>query len=349
MNPSSQRRESESLYADCTTPSAGSASTLDATALTEPVEPRLVSVVAGCFNEEGNVRELYERVKAQFDGRLRRYRFELILIDNASTDGTVSEVKALAASDPRVKLIVNTRNFGHVRSSYHAILQANGDAVVAMASDLQDPPELLPDFISRWEKGFRIVLGQKVDTQESWVFARIRTVYYDLSRRWSDVELVEHATGFGLYDRCVIEDIRRIADPYPYFRGLVCELGYERALVPFRQPLRRRGITKNNFYTLWDLAMLGLTSHSKVPLRLATFGGLAVALCSLLAALGYLMYKLLFWDSFQVGTAPMVIGMFFIGAVQLVFVGVLGEYIGAIHTQVLRRPPVIEKERVNFD
>lgn len=322
---------------------------LEAEAITEAVEPRLLSVVAGCFNEEGNVRELYEQVKAQFEGPLRRYRFELILIDNASTDRTVPEIKALAALDPRVKLIVNTRNFGHVRSAYHAILQASGDAVVAMASDLQEPPELLPGFVERWEQGFRIVLGQKVATQESWVFSRIRSAYYDLSKRWSDVDLVEHATGFGLYDRCVIEDIRRIGDPYPYFRGLICELGYERALVPFRQPLRRRGFTKNNFYTLWDLAMLGLTSHSKVPLRLATFGGLAVALLSLLVAFGYLLYKLLFWDSFQLGTAPLVIGMFFIGAVQLVFVGVLGEYIGAIHTQVLRRPPVIEKERVNFD
>jgi glycosyltransferase involved in cell wall biosynthesis len=308
-----------------------------------------LSVVTGCYNEEGNALELYERICKTFVTDLPGHTFELIVIDNASTDRTEEILKGIAARDKRVKVIVNNRNFGPVRSGCHAFLQARGDAVIAIVSDLQEPPELIPQFVQKWEEGYKIVLGQKANSQESPLFFLVRKVYYNVVNRLSDIELVKNATGFGLYDRCVVEDIRRIDDPYPYFRGLICDLGYERALVPFTQPTRRRGITKNNFYTLWDLAMLGITNHSKVPLRLATFAGLGVSALSFLTAFGYLIYKLLYWDSFQVGTAPLVIGMFFIGAVQLVFIGLLGEYIGSIHTQVLRRPLVIEKERINFE
>lgn len=309
----------------------------------------IVSVVTGCFNEEGNVTELYDRVCRAFADKLPRYEFEMIYIDNASTDQTVDVLRGLAKKDKRVKVIVNNRNFGAVRSGYHAFLQATGDAVVGIASDLQDPPEMIPQFVEKWEEGYKIVLAQKTNSEESPLFFLVRKMYYNTINRLSDIELVKNATGFGLYDRRVVEDIRRINDPYPYFRGLICDLGYERALIPFTQPTRKRGITSNNFYSLWDMAMLGITNHSKVPLRLATFGGLGVAATSFLIALGYLLYKLLYWDSFQVGLAPLVFGMFFIGAVQLVFVGLLGEYIGAIYTQILRRPPVIEKERINFD
>jgi glycosyltransferase involved in cell wall biosynthesis len=248
-----------------------------------------------------------------------------------------------------VKIIVNNRNFGHIRSGYHAFLEAKGDAVIVMASDLQDPPEMLPQFVQKWEDGYRIVLAQKTNSDEpQWMFM-IRKMYYNIINRLSEIELVTNATGFGLYDRRVVEDVRKINDPYPYFRGLICDLGYQRALVPFTQPARKRGFSKNRFYTLWDMAMLGITNHSKVPLRLAIFAGCGVGAFSFVIACVYLIYKLLFWSSFQVGTAPLVIGMFFIGAVQLVFIGLLGEYIGAIHTQVLRRPPVIERERINFD
>lgn len=308
-----------------------------------------LSVVAGCFNEEDNILELYDRVCRTFAENLPGYEFELIFIDNASTDKTVEILKGIAARDKRVKIIVNNRNFGQVRSGYHAVLQAKGDAIVAMASDLQDPPEMIPQFIKKWEEGYKIVLAQKTNTEESPLFFLVRNLYYTTINRLSDIELVKNATGFGLYDRRVIEDIRQINDPYPYLRGLICDLGYQRALIPFTQPVRKRGFTKNNFYSLWDIAMLGITNHSKVPLRLATFAGLTVAGLSFLVGVGYLIYKLLYWDSFQLGLAPLVIGIFFIGAVQLVFVGLLGEYIGAIHTQVLRRPPVIEKERINFD
>lgn len=308
-----------------------------------------ISIVSGTFNEEENVEELYQRVTRVFQEHLPHHSYELIVADNASKDDTVPLLKRIAAQDRRVKVIVNNRNFGHIRSGYHAFLQAKGDAVILMASDLQDPPEMIQQFVQKWEEGFKIVLAQKIRSEESPLFFAVRKAYYEIVDRLSDVDLVKNITGFGLYDRKVVEDIRRINDPYPYFRGLICDLGYERAMIPFVQPARKRGFTKNNFYTLWDVAMLGLTSHSKIPLRLATFAGLGVAAFSFLVAMGYLTYKLLYWDSFQVGLAPLVIGMFFIGAVQLVFVGLLGEYIGSIHTQVLRRPPVIEKERINLD
>ncbi len=309
----------------------------------------LLSIVSGCFNEEDNVVELYDGICKVFGSELAEYSFELIFIDNASTDHTAERLKMIARTDRRVKVIVNTRNFGHIRSGYHALLQAKGEAVIGMASDLQDPPEMIPQFVRKWEEGFKVVLAQKINTEETFLFSFIRKSYYAVVSRLSEIELVRDATGFGLYDRQVIEDIRKIDDPYPYFRGLICDLGYERALIPFTQPTRKRGLTKNNFYTLWDLAMLGITNHSKVPLRLATFAGFIVGAASFFVAFAYLVYKLIFWSSFQAGTAPLVIGMFFIGAIQLVFIGLLGEYIGSIHTQVLRRPLVIEKERINFD
>ncbi|MGA8029525.1 MAG: glycosyltransferase family 2 protein [Bryobacteraceae bacterium] len=308
-----------------------------------------LSIISGCYNEEENVDELYERLTRAFSERLPGYSYEFILIDNASTDGTVAALKKIARRDQRVKIIVNNRNFGHIRSGYHAMLQGGGDAVIAMASDLQDPPEMIPQFVELWERGYKIVLAQKTNTKESRLFFMVRKAYYNLIGRLSEIELVKNATGFGLYDRRVIEDVRAINDPYPYFRGLICDLGYERALVPFTQPARKRGFTKNNLYTLYDMAILGITNHSKVPLRLATFSGFCIGILSFLVAMAYLVYKLIFWNRFQIGTAPVVIGLFFFGALQLFFIGIVGEYIGSIHTQVLRRPPVIEKERINFE
>jgi glycosyltransferase involved in cell wall biosynthesis len=310
---------------------------------------KLISVVCGTFNEEDNVPELFERITAVFSNRLRQYDYEIIVIDNASEDDTVAALKQIARGDKHLKLIVNNRNFGHIRSGYHAFLQARGDAVIPMASDLQDPPEMIAEFVDRWEKGYKIVLAQKTNSKESPLFFLVRKLYYHVISHLSEIELVKNATGFGLYDRQVVEEIRKINDPYPYFRGLICDLGFERALVSFTQPARTRGFTKNNLYTLYDNAMLGITNHSKVPLRLAAFTGFCIGALSFVLALVYLIYKLMFWNEFQVGTAPLVIGLFFFGAIQLFFVGILGEYIGSIHTQVLRRPPVIEKERVNFD
>lgn len=308
---------------------------------------KTITVVSGCFNEEGNIRELYTQLCAVFDD-FPDYRWEIIFIDNASSDNTVEILREIAGRDQRVKVIVNARNFGAVRSGSYALMQAYGDAVIAMASDLQDPPALIRDFITKWQEGFRVVLAVKMESEESRLLYFLRSSYYALVKKLADIELTPHSTGFGLYDKKVIDVFRQMDDPYPYFRGLISDIGFESARIPFRQPSRKRGITKNNFYTLYDLAMLGLTTHSKVPLRLATMLGFAMSLLSLLVALGYLVFKLVFWYSFPIGFAPLIIGLFLFSSVQLFFIGILGEYIGAIHTQVLHRPLVVEKERINF-
>ena len=307
-----------------------------------------ISVVTPCYNEEDNVRELYQAVKDLF-GRVAKYRYEHLFIDNASTDKTVDALREIAAHDPNLKVIVNTRNFGHIRSPIYAILQASGDAVIALAADFQDPPEMIADFITKWEEGYPIVLGVKAASDESAIFYALRKAYYYILARLSTVRLVLNATGFGLYDRKVIESMRQINDPYPYFRGLIADLGYEAYKITYHQPLRRRGITKNNLYTLYDLAMLGLTNHSKVPLRLAAMLGFIMSFCSAAVAIVYLVMKVLFWYRFEAGMAPIMIGLFFFASVQLLFTGIIGEYIGAIHTQVQRHPLVVEKERINFD
>ena len=308
-----------------------------------------ITVLTPCYNEEENVQELYERIKAVFETTLTDYAYDHLFIDNASHDHTVEIVKELAKADKHVRLIVNARNFGHIRSPMHGLFQARGDAVIVMVSDLQDPPEMIADYVAKWEEGYKVVIGVKRKTEETPIFAGIRRAYYEIIHRLSDVDQVKNATGSGLYDRAFIDIARKMDDPYPYFRGLIGEIGFERAELPYDQPLRKRGITKNNFYTLYDMAMLGITNYSKIPLRLAVFTGFGLGCLSLLAAFIYLVYKLLFWKSFQLGMAPLVIGIFFFSAVQLFFIGILGEYIGAIHTQVLKRPLVVEKERVNFD
>jgi glycosyltransferase involved in cell wall biosynthesis len=309
---------------------------------------KTITVVAPCFNEEENVRELHARLNAVF-AKLPGYAWELVYVDNASTDATVARVKELCAADRRVKLIVNNRNFGHIRSPVHGLLQARGDATILIASDLQDPPELVPELIAKWEAGCKVVFGVKEQVIESWLLRTVRSWYYDLVCRLADVELVRDATGFGLYDREAVETIRAAGDAYPYLRGLVSDLGYQVGRVPFLKPARQRGITKNNFYTLFDMALLGLTSHSKVPLRLATMIGFGMSAASLAVAMGYLVAKLVWWDKFALGMAPLMIGLFFFASVQLFFIGVIGEYVGNIYTQVLRRPLVTERERFGFD
>ncbi len=309
---------------------------------------KLISVVTPCFNEEANVGELHRRVREAF-AALPGYEYEHIFVDNASRDGTVARVKAIAAVDRRVKLIVNARNFGHVRSPVHGVLQAGGDAVILMASDLQDPPELIVDFVREWERGHKVVLGIKTQTIESLPMRLVRKAYYDLVGWLAEIDLARDNTGFGLYDRAVVDIIAQIDDPYPYLRGLVSDIGFEAAHVPFVKPARKRGLTKNNFYTLYDLAMLGITSHSKLPLRIAALLGFAMSGVSLCVAIAYLVAKFLYWNKFELGLAPLVVGLFFFSSVQLFFIGVIGEYIGAIHTQVLKRPLVVEKERVNFE
>ena len=309
---------------------------------------KLISVTMPCYNEAENVEQAYREVRRIFE-KMPQYDYEHIFIDNASTDQTVDILKRLAAEDRRLKIIVNTRNFGHIRSPYHGILQAGGAAVICLASDLQEPPSLIPEFLEWWEQGFKMVRGVKSQSEESALMFAIRKMYYNFINRVSDIKLLKNSTGFGLYDRCVIEELRKIDDPYPYFRGLVSDIGFPSHEIEYTQPTRKRGISKNNFYTLYDIAMLGITNHSKVPLRLATMLGFAMAIASFLIAMGYLVAKLIFWDQFSLGTAPLIIGLFFLGSVQLFFIGIIGEYIGAIYTQVQKRPLVVEKERINFD
>ncbi len=308
----------------------------------------LISIVTPCFNEEENVDELYRRVKASVSN-IDKYAFEFIFIDNHSEDNTVAKLKALAANDPTVKIIVNTRNFGHIRSPYYGILQSQGVATIYLASDLQDPPEMIPEFIRYWEEGYKLVMATKPHSQGSAWIHSLRQSYYRFLDGISDISVVSDSTGFGLYDKEVLDHLRTIDDPYPFLRGLICELGYEIKTIPFTQPRRLRGISKNNFYTLYDIAMLGIVSHSKVPIRIMAFAGLALGAISLLVAMIFLGLKLLYWDSFPMGIAPAVIGLFFLFGIQLMFIGILGEYIGTIHTYVQRRPIVVEKERVNFD
>ncbi len=307
----------------------------------------LITILTPCRNERENVRALRSRIRGVMAG-LEGVSHEHLFIDNASTDGTQGELRMLAAEDPAVKAIFNQRNFGHVRSPFHGLLQARGDAVIVVAADLQDPPELIPEFFRLWRDGNLVVLGQKTNSAEPPLFFAVRKAYYWLVKRLAEVNLLENVTGFGLYDRKVIEDFRALDEPYPYVRGLVSELGYTVALAPYRQPQRASGLSKNNFFTLYDVAMLGITSHSKVPLRLAAMLGFAASAVSFAVGLTYLVYKLVFWERFALGVAPVVIGLFFVASVQLFFIGVIGEYIGAIHTRVTRRPLVVERERINF-
>ena len=307
---------------------------------------KLISIVTPCFNEEDNIVELYERVSNVM--RIEDYNYELIFIDNASTDQTVERIKQIAKVDLKVKLIVNCRNFGHIRSPYHGILNSEGDACILIASDLQDPPEIIPKFIRKWESGSKTVLAVKPESEESKFMKFVRRSYYYFLTSISDVPLVRNSTGAGLFDKQVIDILRKIDDPYPYFRGLVCEIGLSISTVEFTQPKRLKGVTKNNFFTLYDIAMLGITKHSKLPLRLVTMAGFILALLSILVSFFYLIIKIIYWDSLQLGIAPIIVGLFFFGGIQMFFIGVLGEYVGAIYTHTRKVPHVVEIERVNY-
>jgi polyisoprenyl-phosphate glycosyltransferase len=309
---------------------------------------KTISLVTPCYNEADNVEEPYRRVRDVI-ASLGKYRYEHIFIDNASTDGTVAVLKRLAAADSNVKILVNARNVGHIRSPMYAFHQAKGDCVISLVADLQDPPEMIADMVRGWEAGKFMVVGIKRTSEENPLMFWIRKRYYRLVNQLSSVETFENFTGFGLYDRRVIDLVKSFDDPYPYFRGMIAEIGLPHACLYYDQPVRKRGITKNNFYSLYDMGMLGIVNLSKIPLRIATFAGFAGAALSFLAGLGYFVYKLLFWSRFSVGMAPLVIGIFLLGSIQLVFMGVLGEYVGAIYTQVQHRPLAVELERVNFE
>jgi len=310
---------------------------------------KLISIVTPCYNEEKNVEELYLRVKKVMEENFSNYRYEHIFIDNSSTDDTVSILKQIAQKDKNLKLIVNSRNFGHIRSPVYGMKEAKGDAVISLVSDLQDPPEMIIDFIKKWENGYDIVIGIKATSEEKKLMFKIREAYYNLLSKLSEVEVFKNFTGFGLYDKKVMDSIKRINDPYPFFRGIIAEVGYKVAKIPYDQPIRVKGVTKNNFYTLYDIGILGIISNSKVPLRLAIFMGAILGVLSFLVGIIYFILKLIYWDSMPIGMAPLIIMSSFMFSVLLFFIGIIGEYIGAIYTQVLDRPLVFEQERINFD
>jgi len=308
-----------------------------------------ISIVTPCYNEQDNVELLYTQVKEIFDG-LENYEYEHIFIDNDSQDKTLSLLENMARKDLRVKIIVNARNFGFVRSLYHGLLQGTGDAVVLIFADLQDPPALIIDFLQRWEQGYQVVKGIKISSQENPLVYSIRRFYYYLvSVLAEEVELTSNFTGFGLYDKQVIEALRLIDDPYPYLKGLISEVGFKSAKIEYHQKVRKRGKSSFNFYRMYDLAMLGITTYSNFPLRLATMIGFALSLLSFLVGLVTLILKLLFWNLFPIGTAAIIVGLFLFSSVQLFFIGILGEYIGLINRRSLKRPLVVERKRVNFE
>lgn len=307
-----------------------------------------ISVVTACFNEEENVKEVYARVKKAMS-QFPQYAYEHIFIDNASTDRTVEILKALAKDDKNLKIIVNSRNFGHIKSPTYALLGAEGDAVISIVADLQDPPEMIPELIAKWQEGNDLVLAIKRDSEEKGVMFKIRELYYELLSKLSEIEIFKNFTGFGLFDKKVIAALRRMNDPYPFFRGMLAEAGYKVAKIPYDQPIRIRGVTKNNLYTLYDMGILGIICNSKIPLRLSTFIGMITGVLSIAVGLVYFVLKLIYWDEMSVGIAPLIILFSFVSSGILFFIGIIGEYVGAIYTQVLNRPLVFEKERINFD
>ena len=308
-----------------------------------------ISVLIPCYNEEANVRPISEAVIETLTSNLPYYDYELVFIDNDSSDNTRPILRQLCSENPKIKAIFNAKNFGQFNSPYYGMLQVSGDCVIEMVADFQDPVELIPQYVKAWEEGYKIVIGIKTSSKENKLMYWLRTRYYKLIKKLSDVEQIENFTGSGLYDRAFIEVLRKLDDPTPFLRGIVAELGFKRKEIPYEQPKRRAGKTSNNFYTLYDAAMLSITSYTKFGLRIATFIGMGAGLLSFIIGIVYLVMKLIYWDRFLAGTAPMVIGMLFLGAIQLFFIGMIGEYILTINQRVMKRPLVIEEERINFD
>lgn len=308
-----------------------------------------ISVLIPCYNEEENVVPMSEAVVGLFESGLNNYDYELVFIDNDSTDNTRTLLRQICDKNKKIKAIFNAKNFGQFNSPYYGMLQTTGDCTIAMVCDFQDPVELIPQYISEWERGYKIVIGIKTSSKENPIMYHLRGFYYKLVKKFSDVEQIEHFTGSGLYDKEFINVLRELRDPTPFLRGIVAELGFKRKEIPYEQPKRRAGKTHNNLYSLYDAAMLSITSYTKVGLRLCTFAGLLIGFVSFMIGLIYLILKLLFWYTFQAGTAPILIGMFMLGAVQLFFIGMIGEYILSINQRVMNRPLVVEEERINFD
>lgn len=307
-----------------------------------------ISVLIPCYNEEENIIEISKAVIEELS-KLENYKYELVFIDNSSTDNTQKLIIDLCSQNKNIKAIFNAKNFGQFNSPYYGLLQTTGDCTILMCADFQDPVEMISKFVHEWEKGYKIVIGIKKKSKENKIMYFFRTCYYKIIKKISDTEQIEHFTGFGLYDKSFINVLRKLDDPKPFLRGIVAELGFTRKEIPYEQQKRKAGKTHNNFYKLYDAAMLSFTSYTKVGLRLATFVGIGVGIISFIIGIIYLILKLIYWNRFAAGTTPILLGMCFLGAVQLFFIGILGEYILAINSRVMKRPLVIEEKRINFE
>ena len=314
-----------------------------------PEKKKTISIMIPCYNEEENARPIYEAVRDELRKSCPDYDYEILFIDNKSQDGTRAIIREICAEDRRVRAVFNVKNFGQFNSPYYGMLQTSGDCVIPICADFQDPVELIPQFVSAWEEGYRLVIGRKTKSRENPVVYWLRGLYYKLIKKMSSTDMIEQFTGFGLYDKSFIQTLRELKDPIPFIRGIVAELGPERKEIEYEQPKRRAGKTHNNWFTLYDAAMLSFTSYTKAGLRVATFFGFLIAVLSFLIGLFYLVAKLLFWNSFTAGYAPTMIAVFFMGGVQLAFLGFLGEYVMSIHTRIMNRPLVVEEERINFE
>lgn len=308
-----------------------------------------ISILVPCYNEEENVELMAEAIDNEIKSNLTEYDYELLFIDNCSTDRTRELIKKICNENNKVKAIFNAKNFGQFNSPYWGLINTTGDCTIMLAADFQEPVEMIHKFVEEWENGYKIVIGIKNKSQENKLMYFLRSCYYKIIKKFSTTEQIEHFTGFGLYDKSFIQVLRDLNDPTPFLRGIVAELGFKRKELPYEQKKRRAGKTKNNFYSLYDAAMLSFTSYTKIGLRLATFFGAIISGISFVIGIVYLVLKLLYWNMFPAGTAPMLIGIFFLGALQLFFIGFLGEYIMAINSRVMKRPLVVEEERINFD
>lgn len=309
---------------------------------------KTISIVAPCYNEEENISELVNQIEEIFQTELKDYRYNIIFIDNDSSDKTQEIIKNHAQSNKNIKLICNARNFGHIRSPFHGLISSEGDASILIATDLQDPPQLIVDFIEKWEEGYKIVVGSKKESEEGFLMKNMRLFYYYIMEKLTSNRHINGFTGYGLYDIEVIKELKEVKETYPYFRGLISELGYRIKKIDYSQPTRLHGKSKNNFLTLFDMAMLGITSSSKLPLRFITLFGLGISILSFFAAIIYFLLKIFYWDSFSFGLAPLIICFFLFSAIQFVVIGILGEYISKLNENSNQTPRVVEKERVNF-
>ena len=305
-----------------------------------------ISIVTPTFNEEENIQKLCLGIKVQMDQLSIDY--EHIVIDNSSTDKTIDILKEICSKDKKVKVIINTKNFGHIKSPFHGILQSTGDACILLASDFQDPLDLIPIYIKKWQNGSKIVLGKKITSEENSLIFSIRKFFYKFLNKISETKLTENTTGSGIFDKSIISQLKTINDPYPYLRGLLNELSEEIDIIEFNQPKRLAGVTKNNIFTLYDIGMLGIIKHSRAPLRFVTFLGFVLSFFSFITAFIYFIYKIIFWNSFEVGIAPLVIGIFGFASIQVLLLGIIGEYVGILLIHIRNLPLVIEKERINF-